>query len=139
MVSDSRPKLLRAGRALGVESPRPGACHGPPELPAYSYMTLLSWVALNADRAAAGLASFIDIEGYYATSLELAAHLREAHPGMPEEVIGYFGESDGRRLGEEALALADTGLAEGADPRVAVHVARLTDEALGQFWSATAR
>ncbi|MEV0618796.1 hypothetical protein AB0I81_36135 [Nonomuraea sp. NPDC050404] len=135
MVQNAKPRLLEAAGSLGVDV-RDASPHKRSELTEHAYGCFLSWLALNGDRAAIGLASYVDVESYYRTQNALAAYLREPGRDTTPEILEYYRHVDAGVLREGALAFAQAGLDEGGDPDRAVRLAGLMREALREFWTA---
>jgi hypothetical protein len=92
-------------------------------------------VAVQASQAAAALAAHSDMTVYFSDGDKLVAAIRESELDVPEEFLSYYAGDPTDDLKPMAVEAVQEGLDHGDDPHEAVFMARLLEEALGDFWS----
>jgi len=126
-------RLLDFAAALGLDEATLAAHE--PEAGCQAYPAFVSWLALNGSRADVAIAFLANLAAWGESCGRLAAALRGAY-GLDDRAVGFFDFFATADPGFErlALAVADSGLAEG-DSRVgARRAARLLQAYELLYW-----
>ncbi|MEV4252174.1 hypothetical protein AB0J52_03280 [Spirillospora sp. NPDC049652] len=149
VVQEARSRLADVARSIGARTgtgPGAGAGAGAVaptamrrDITAHGFCSYVSWLGLNASRAAAGLALYSDPEGvYYGGSAALVDALRRNGPEPTDEFAEYYTGVPSQRQNDQALQVVRTGLEEGDDPAAALDAGRLCDQYMALLWKAAA-
>jgi hypothetical protein len=110
-----------------------------PDPRAQAYPAFVAWLALNGSMGAVTVAFLANLAAWGANCAAVAAALRDAY-GAGDAAVAFFeffaAPPPGFR--EDTLAVAQTGLDAGDDPREIRHAARLLQAYELQFWDALA-
>lgn len=127
-----RPQLEQCAAALGAS--RAPLAYRDGAFGAFAFPSMVSWVSLHAERAAASLAVHSDFAAYFPACQELVRLLDAAGVDVPER----FRDCYSAPLPEELLSLAadvvEDGLRRGDETATATAVADLLRVSLDGFW-----